>query len=59
MSDGDDRYVIRPASDAPDRWDVWDTLRDRPVYGARELPEERARDVARRLNEAYRRLFPR
>jgi len=50
-----DRYVVRPATGAPDRWDVWDTVRDEPVFGAQALPEENARELARRLNEAYRR----
>ena len=52
------RYVIKPA-DAPDLWDVWDTVQDAPVFGADALPKGRARDVARQLNAAYRRLYPR
>ena len=49
------RYVVRPATGAQDRWDVWDTVRDEPVFGAQALPEENARELARRLNGAYRR----
>jgi hypothetical protein len=45
-----DRYVIKPA-DAPDVWGVWDMVRDAPVFGADALPKDRARDVARELNE--------
>jgi hypothetical protein len=49
-----DRYVIRP-TDAPDRWCVWDTQRDVVVFGAKDLAEPQASDIAQRLNEAYRR----
>ena len=51
------RYVITPAGTA-DQWTVWDTMRDAPVFGAEALSEEIARDVAHRLNDAYRRLYP-
>ena len=51
-----DRYVVRPATDAQGLWDVWDTVRDEPVFGGLALPEENARELARRLNEAYGRL---
>jgi hypothetical protein len=53
-----DRYVVRLATGAPDRWDVWDAVRDELVFGAQGLPEENARELARRLNEAYRRRTP-
>jgi hypothetical protein len=53
-----DRYVVRPATGAPDCWDVWDIVRDEPVFGAQGLPEENAREIARRLNEAYWRRNP-
>jgi hypothetical protein len=51
---GEDRYVIR-ATGNPDRWCVWDTHRDAAVYGAKDLTELQARQMAQRLNEAYRR----
>jgi hypothetical protein len=50
----EDRYVIRPTGN-PDRWCVWDTHRDAAVYGAKDLTELQARQMAQRLNEAYRR----
>jgi hypothetical protein len=49
---GEDRYVIR-ATGNPDRWCVWDTHRDAAVYGAKDLTELQARQMAQRLNEAY------
>jgi hypothetical protein len=49
-----DRYVIRPTGN-PDRWCVWDTHRDTVVYGAKDMTELQARQMAQRLNEAYRR----
>ena len=48
---GEDRYVIR-ATGNPDRWCVWDTHRDAAVYGAKDLTELQARQMAQRLNEA-------
>ena len=51
------RYVITPTGTA-DEWAVWDTTRDAPVFGAEALSEDIARDVAHRLNDAYRRLYP-
>jgi hypothetical protein len=51
------RYVVTAAGTV-DQWTVWDTMRDAPVFGAEEVSEERAYEVARRLNDAYRRLYP-
>ena len=48
------RYVIR-STGTPDRWCVWDTHRDAVVYGTKDLTELQAREMAQRLNEAYRR----
>ena len=53
-----DRYVIRPATSAPDLWDVWDTMRGQPVFGAEALPKDRAEALARRLSRIYRELHP-
>jgi len=54
MSDATpDRYAVRPSEGG--RWAVWDTRRDEPVAGGEGLTEAAARDLARRLNEAYRR----
>jgi len=49
-----DRYFIRPTGN-PDRWCVWDTHQDAVVYGAQDLTELQARQMAQRLNEAYQR----
>ena len=49
-----DRYIIRVTGN-PDRWCVWDTHRGALVYGAKDLTERQAREMAERLNEAYRR----
>jgi hypothetical protein len=49
-----DRYVFRQTGN-PDRWCVWDTHRDAVVYGAKDLTERQASEMAERLNEAYRR----
>ena len=48
-----DRYTIRPGESG--RWTVWDTRRDEPVALGEGLTESAARDLARRLNDAYRR----
>jgi len=48
------RYIIRPTGN-PDRWRVWDTHWDAAVYGAEDLTELQARQMAQRLNEAYQR----
>lgn len=48
------RYIIRPTGN-PDRWCVWDTHWDAAVYGAEDLTELQARQMAQRLNEAYQR----
>jgi hypothetical protein len=48
-----DRYVAEPTG-AGAWWCVWDTVRDQVVYGYEALREDQARQVARRLNEAYR-----
>jgi len=50
-----DRYTVRREGDL---WTVWDTHRDEAVVGGEALAESAARDVARRLNEAYRSLYP-
>ena len=49
-----DRYVTRPIGHA-ERWCVWDTHRDSVVFGANDLPEPQAVEMAQRLNEMYRR----
>jgi len=59
MRNSDDRYAIRPATSAPDRWDVWDTMRDAPVYVGKDMTEDRARLMAQRLSDIYRDLHPR
>ena len=51
---GEDRYVIRPTGN-PERWCVWDSYRCAVVYGAKDLTERQATEMAERLNEAYRR----
>jgi hypothetical protein len=35
-----DRYVVRPATGAPNHWEVWDTVRDEPVFGAQALQKK-------------------
>ena len=52
-----DRYIIRRTG-GPDQWCVWDRLRDEPVFGAEVVSKDQARDLARRLNDAYRPLDP-
>ena len=49
-----DRYIVRPTS-SPDRWCVWDMHQNAVVFGAKDLFEPQATDMARRLNDAYRR----
>jgi len=49
-----DRYIIRVTGN-PDRWCLWDTHRGALVYGAKDLTERQASEMAERLNEAYRR----
>jgi hypothetical protein len=51
------RYVVTAAGTV-DQWTVWDTMRDAPVFGAEALSKEIAHDVAHRLNDAYRQLYP-
>ena len=51
---GADRYVIRPTGN-PDRFYVWDKHTHTGVYGAKDLTVRQAREMAQRLNEAYRR----
>ena len=53
--DSSDRYTVRSAEID---WCVWHTLRKSIVFGAERLVEARARALARRLNEAYRRALP-
>ena len=53
---GPDRYTVRRSETG--LWAVWDTRRDEPVFGGETLSEAAAREMARRLNEAYRRLHP-
>jgi len=50
-----DRYTVRREGDL---WTVWDTHRDEAVGGGEALAETAARDLARRLNEACRSLYP-
>ena len=52
-----DRYIIRRTG-SPDQWCVWDRLRDELVFGAQVVSKDQARDLARRLNDVYRRLDP-
>jgi hypothetical protein len=54
MMQSADRYVIRPNPNAPGLWDVWDTLRDEPVFGAQALLQSQARELAANLNRIYR-----
>ena len=49
-----DRYVVRPNPNAPHLWDVWDTHRDEPVFGAQALLRGQAREIAATLNRIYR-----
>ena len=50
-----DRYVISPHPNAPELWDVVDTMRDgEVVLGGEALPESQARELAERLNRLYR-----
>jgi hypothetical protein len=50
-----DRYTARPLGEGV--WFVWDTRRNEPVFGSDLLPEDEAREAARRLNQAYRRAM--
>jgi hypothetical protein len=54
MMQSADRYVIRPNPNAPGLWDVWDTLRNEPVFGAQALLQSQARELAANLNRIYR-----
>jgi hypothetical protein len=47
-----DRYIARPLGAGG--WCIWDTQLDGPVFGADTLPEDQAREVARRLSQAFR-----
>jgi hypothetical protein len=47
-----DRYIARPLDAGG--WCVWDTELAGPVFGADILPEDKAREVARRLSQANR-----
>jgi hypothetical protein len=49
-----DRYVVRSAGN-PDRWCVWDMHHNAVVFGAKDLTEPQAKEMAQRLNEAYQR----
>ena len=52
---GGDRYVIRPHPNAPDLWDVVDTMRDgEVVFGGEGLNEGQAREMAATLNRIWR-----
>ena len=52
---GGDRYVIRSHPDAPDLWDVVDTMRDgEVVFGGEALNEGQAREMAATLNQIWR-----
>ena len=48
----EDRYVVRPTG-TQDRWCVWDTHRDAVVFGANDVAERQAKEIADRLNDAY------
>ena len=48
------RYVLRPAADSPDRWCVWDTHHNAVVFGANSVTEPQAKDITQRLNEQWR-----
>jgi hypothetical protein len=52
-----DRYQVRQG-EQPGEWKVWDTLADAVVFGAESMTESAATDLAGRLNEAWRRLYP-
>jgi hypothetical protein len=55
MQSGDEpRYITRPNHNAPHLWDVWDKLRDEPVFGAQALLRGQAREIAETLNRIYR-----
>ena len=54
MQQSSDRYVVRPNPNAPHLWDVWDTHRDEPVFGAQALLRGQAREIAATLNRIYR-----
>jgi hypothetical protein len=49
-----DRYVVR-STGKPGRWCIWDTHRDAVVFGAKDLAEPQAQEMAQRLNDAYQR----
>jgi hypothetical protein len=55
LRDDPDRYTARPLG-AGD-WFIWDTRRYEPVFGSDMLPEDEAREAARRLSQAYRRAM--
>ena len=48
----EDRYVFRPTG-TQDRWCAWDTHRDAVVFGANDIAERQAKEIADRLNDAY------
>ena len=48
----EDRYVVRPTG-TQDRWCVWDTHRNAVVFGANDIAERQAKEIADRLNDAY------
>jgi hypothetical protein len=52
-----DRYEIRQG-ERPGEWKVWDTHTDTVVFGGENMTETAATDLARRLNEAWRSLYP-
>ena len=52
-----DRYEVRHG-ERPGEWKVWDTRTDAVVFGGESMTETAATDLARRLNEAWRRLYP-
>ena len=56
MSGTPDRYTVRRGE--AHLWTVWDTHRDQAVVGGEALSEAAARALARRLNDAYRNLYP-
>jgi hypothetical protein len=52
--DDADRYTARPLGEGD--WFIWDTRRNVPVFGMDTLRESQAREAARRLSQAYRRV---
>ena len=55
MQQSGDRYVVRANPNAPDLWDVIDTMRaDEVVLGGEALTRGQAIELAERLSRHYR-----